>query len=167
MRSAVRVIQQKSHEKRVVAPQAPEDSFSVACRISVVLTEMGFLLNLSNQLAFLAAALLAGLLVEGRALDVPGQPLLLACLLEALEELVETFVHPDFDANQIRTSKGLLDVGIIAKPFAAGQHLFGRSASRQGEKTATQILRPKRGIKLRRSFFAQLFSGADWTKGKS
>ena len=51
-----------------------------------------------------AAALLAGLLVERRALDVARQTFLLAGLLESLEELVETLVHPDFDADQALTS---------------------------------------------------------------
>ena len=68
------------------------------------LPEIGFLLHLADELALLAAALLAGLLVERRALDVARQALFFAGLLESLEELVETLVHPDFDADQALTS---------------------------------------------------------------
>jgi hypothetical protein len=105
---------------------------------------MSFFLELADELAFLAAALLAGLLVEGRALDVPREPFFLARLLEALEELIETLVHPDFDANQTRTSQGLSGARIIAKASAARQHFFCFDVPllRKGDKSASQILRP-------------------------
>jgi hypothetical protein len=107
----------KTTKDESVRLRAPEDSFSVACGDLRRLTEMSFLLQLADELAFLAAALLAGLFVESRALDVSRQPFLLARLLEALEELVETLVHPDLDADQTLTSQMLLGSGIIAKPL--------------------------------------------------
>src|SRR6185436_18826158 len=89
--------------------------------------EVRVLLHLPDELSFLAAALLAGLLVERRALDVARQAFLLAGLLETLEELVETLVHPDFDADQALTSYSLQDTstsGIIARPFGARQQIY-------------------------------------------
>src|SRR5258706_1851348 len=100
------VAQQKNHESESTRRPAPEDSSPWLAGVSVALTEMSFLLQLPDQLPLLAAALFAGLLVEGGSLDVAGQPLLLARLLEALEELIETLVHPDLDADQTRTSQG-------------------------------------------------------------
>src|SRR5258706_2737983 len=95
----------KSHEKRVVSDT---HETTPAPWLFVFnprgLPEIGFLLHLPDELAFLAAALLAGLLVERRALDVARQAFFFAGLLESLEELVETLVHPDFDADQALTS---------------------------------------------------------------
>ena len=102
--------------------------------------EVRFLLHLADELAFLAAALLAGLLVERRALDVARQAFLLAGLLETLEELVETLVHPDFDADQALTSYSLQDTStprIIARPFGARQQIFFRAPA--SNISATQI----------------------------
>ena len=96
----------------------------MASRTATLPAEVGFLLHLADELTFLPAALLAGLLVERRALDVARQAFLLAGLLESLEELVETLVHPDFDADQALTSfrfRITSTPGIIARTFAGRQ----------------------------------------------
>ena len=107
------------------------------------LPEIGFLLHLADELAFLAPALLARLLIERGALDVARQAFLLARLLESLEELVKTLVHPDFDADQALTS---FQFTRYAGDYSAGR---GRGQQNSGEARA-------RGP-------AKLYSKARWT----
>ena len=116
----------KSHEKTVVLDTDETTRTPWLSKFNPRgLPEIGFLLHLADELALLAAALLAGLLVERRALDVARQAFFFAGLLESLEELVETLVHPDFDADQALTSFQFTRyVGDYSPAVREGQQIF-------------------------------------------